>query len=123
MAALTDKMDRSEAVKVISESLSKGTSSPFVGFPDRDEAVREAGEALLSDVLEPFKVAVTAASFPEYDFVEFSGSEVYAIAGDCKHTLLFSPTLGKFALGWGENPEAMTMLGFASDDALAEWRG
>ena len=116
-------MDRAQAVSLISASIAKGTGSPFVGVEDRDAAVEEAGRNLLSDVIEPYQVRVTSASFPEYDFEQFSSCSVYAIAGQADHLLLYCPSSGKFALGWGEDHQEIQMLGFATGDALAEWRG
>ena len=54
---------------------------------------------------------------------ELMDAGVYAIARAGTNWLIFAPAVDRFSLAFGERPEDLTILGFSSNDALAEWLG
>jgi hypothetical protein len=117
-------MNKADVVELLTESFSKGTSSPFVGVENREERVRLENEKLLDLIIEPVKVTARTNEWVR-KFGEFSGEkyEMYVIAGKDQDWLLFNTDTECFSLAKGKLDEDLILIGFASDDALAEWRG
>ena len=49
--------------------------------------------------------------------------EMYAIAGTGEHWLLYDSETRLFSLAQGRPDDRLVLVGFASEDALAEWKG
>lgn len=117
-------MNKADIVELLTESFKNGTSSPFVGVENWDDCVRIENEKLLSLAIEPIKVTAHTNEWVR-KHGEFPGEkyEMYVIAGKEPDWLLFNPETECFSLAKGKISEKLILIGFASDDALAEWRG
>ena len=119
-------MDRSEALWVIEESLSRPSSTPCTWREDRDAYIEEEKQALLESLIEPCLVKVIASQWAQ-EQCGHSGEvrEMIALANSGTSWLLFDQTTKEFALAFSPNIEGQPfgLLGFSSDDALAEWLG
>ena len=116
-------MKRLEAIEKIKKSLSEGSNTPCTWRSDRENYISEMSEELLSRVIDPVRVKITSASFPEYAYTEYQDLSVWAVARSEKNWLLTPDSKQEFALGFGENSQNIEMHGFSSSDALAEWLG
>ena len=117
-------MNKTDVVELLTESFSKGTSSPFVGVENRAECVRIENEKLLNLAIDPVKVtAYTNEWVRKHGEFPAERYEMYAIAGKELGWLLLNPETECFSLAEGNISEKLILIGFASDDALAEWRG
>ena len=116
-------MNRELAVSVIETSLKRGSSTPCTWAPDRDAYISEKSAELLEAVIEPIAVSVTGETFHYGVKERFQNRRVYAIAKSGTNWLLYVPELEVFSLAFGETPTQLSILGFATDDALAEWLG
>jgi hypothetical protein len=85
--------------------------------------VEERKVGLLDCVIEPQKVKVTSACFPEYYLEKYQSSAVWVIAKWEDNWLFTLESENEFALAFGECKDSIMMLGFSSSDALAEWLG
>lgn len=116
-------MNRALAVSVIEASLKRGSSTPCTWAADRDTYISERSTELLGAVINPISVAVTGEAFHYGVKERFENRRVYAIAQAETKWLLYVPELEVFSLAFGETPTQLSILGFATDDALAEWLG
>lgn len=116
-------MNKDQAIEKILASIRDGAQVITPQGKVYEEYVKEQTEALLGNVIDPIRVNVVSASFPEYDFDRYKRSEVWAIAKSQTNWLLTLAEENEFALGFGDTAAEMMMLGFSSSDALAEWLG
>ena len=79
--------------------------------------------ALLRHVIAPVPATVVGENFAYGVKESLRNQIVFAIARSEYNWLLYVPALGVFSLAFGEDPEKLTILGFATNDALAEWLG
>lgn len=86
-----------------------------------EDYVEECKSDLLKCVIEPVKVTVRAACFPEYDFTVYRSEVVWAIVKRQDSWLITIEGKNQFALAFGETAVQLMMHGFSSSDALAEW--
>jgi hypothetical protein len=122
MGALYD-MTKTEAIAKIEASL---LGEPQVITPKNSTYeiyVKERSIALIETVIEPKPITVNAACFPQYYLELYQNSSVWVIANSGDNWLLTLEGKPEFALAFGGNPNNLTMLGFSSSDALAEWLG
>ena len=116
-------MTRSDA---ISKMLASFQDEPQVITPkgrSYEEYIEEQSTELLDRVVEPEKVVITSACFPEYYLKKYQATNVWAIAKWQDNWLLTLEDENEFALAFGESKNNLMMLGFSSSDALAEWLG
>ena len=116
-------MKKSEALDAIDASLARGSSTPAIWTSDRDEYIKEKSAERKACAIDPVRARVTAETFRYGAQNKFNEVEVFAIARRGEDWLLFAPVLGTFSLASGSNAQDLSILGFASTDALAEWLG
>lgn len=116
-------MNKDFAVSALNASLRRGSSTPCTWAADRDAYIAAKSAELLDAVIEPITATISGESFSYGAMQELMGAGVYAIARSGTSWLLFSPSTDRFSLAFGEHPEDLVILGFSSNDALAEWLG
>ena len=116
-------MSKDEILEIVRASRAKGTSSPFVGALDREAEIDTTMVQLESCLVRPFSVEVVGAYYPQ-DSCEFIKKQnVIAIAEENKQYLLYSIKAKLFAKAWKTGENQFTILGFSTEDVIAEWRG
>jgi hypothetical protein len=119
-------MDRARANALLRQSFAGPCATPSGWREDREAYLAEQRAALEASQIEPVLVRAVACDWAQR-FVEGSDSAVrsfYGIARVEDTWLLYSEETGLFAKAWGPEPsEPLSLLGFASADALAEWLG
>ncbi|WP_226705225.1 hypothetical protein [Microbulbifer elongatus] len=116
-------MTKQDAIEKIEKSLAGGAQLITPKGKTYEEHLEEACRKLFANLIEPCKVSITSACFPEYDFSKYQNSVVWGIAKSENHWLLTLDKEAEFALGFGEEASNIMMLGFSSPDALGEWCG
>lgn len=116
-------MHKQLAVSALMASFSRGSSTPSTWVADRDTYIAEQCSELLDAVIEPALASITSEAFSYGEKQELGGTLLYAIARSGTRWLLYSAELERFALAFGERPDGLSLLGFSSSDALAEWLG
>ena len=116
-------MNKYEAIEVIKNSVAKGSCTPNTSELEREEYIAERTEELMDSVIEPLGVVVEKEIHHHGTLEEMSGKKSLVIARTKDHWLVYVPETGNFSLAFGGNEDALTILGFSSDDALAEWLG
>ena len=116
-------MSKDEILQYIRASREKGTSSPFVGASDREAAIDQSLVQLESCLIEPFPVQVVGAYHPQEGCEFINKQDVLAIARSNEEYLLYSARAKLFAKAWNTGENQFTILGFSTDDVIAEWRG
>jgi hypothetical protein len=116
-------MNRETALKVIEDSLARGSSTPRTWREDRDVYIQEESDKLRASVIDPQNVQATNSEFKSQVTSEIQGRELYAIARSGNSWLIYSPESSDFALAHGDSADCLTFVGFYSSDALAEWLG
>lgn len=114
-------MTKSEAFAKLTNSLE---NEPRIITPKGliyEDYVEECKSDLLKYAIEPVKVTVRTACFPEYDFTVYQSEVVWAIAKRQDSWLITLEGKKQFALAFGETTNQLMMYGFSSSDALAEW--
>src|SRR5262245_39333693 len=119
-------MDTTDAKRLVRESLSIpnedcGAWSP----PDRDrgEFLIERRSNLVKSLVEPYRISVTpdrsAREFGEWEDRPYT---MFVVAkGEENTVLLLNSENGSFSLGSVDAKGTVYLLGFSSNDALAEW--
>jgi len=121
-------MTRAEALKVLEESFARPSSTPTLRPGSREAYLDEEKQRLRDAVIEPIKVMATASDF-EWAKEEFGRNgemhRMVAIAREEEKWLLYEPEKSRFAQAFELKgiPDPLYLLGFSSDDALAEWLG
>lgn len=116
-------MNKEFAVSALNASLRRGSSTPCTWAPDREAYIAAKSAELLEAVIEPIAARISGESFSYGAMQELMDAGVYAIARAGTNWLIFAPAVDRFSLAFGERPEDLTILGFSSNDALAEWLG
>lgn len=116
-------MNSASAVKVIQDSLARGSSTPCTWKPDRDAYILRKSQELLEKLIEPVPASVIGRAYDHDNegLEPYTGS--FAIAHSDDHWLLYLTSSGHFALAYGRDPSELRALGFDSPDALTEWLG
>ncbi len=98
--------------------------SPVPKGVDEDIYIANAIEELCSILIDPVQVKIKDALFEkDSNYDEFKSKTIWAIARRENNWLLLSEEKEGFALAFGDDHKSLTMHGFASSDALAEWLG
>ena len=115
------------ARRLLEESLSKDSCTPNTSQKERSAFLAEERERLRSFAIDPVEVTATPGSMAlEHSYLE---NRVYSLVAVARHKdrwLLCDPNRGDFLLAWSSgagNAFKLHLLGFRSDDALAEWLG
>ena len=115
-------MTREDAVDLIRASVSRGTATPSFG-PSREEYIRTQTDRLLEAVVEPQLVRVVGETYCHGVLQDLRSESVLAVAREEEKWLLFRPSRGEFCMAYGRSQNELTIWGFSSADALAEWLG
>ncbi|AMO24353.1 hypothetical protein GCM10027034_14240 [Ramlibacter solisilvae] len=115
-------MTRQDVIERIRESASRGSATPTLG-PNRAQYLAEQTELLIGSVIEPSSATVIGETYGYGVFDELKSEHVLAVAHDADRWLLFRPVKGEYSLAHGPDVEHLTIWGFSSPDALAEWLG
>jgi hypothetical protein len=115
-------MTHADAFELIRASVSRGTATPSFGR-FREEYIRTQSDHLLAAVIEPQLVHVVGETYSHGVLKQLRSENVLALAREEEKWLLYRPTKGEFCLAYGENSYELTIWGFSSVDALAEWLG
>lgn len=110
--------------KALLKSLSKPSSTPDYGAPDRESFLEEQREKLKSLIVTPITVTAHPSKWAK-EHGEFQDDiyEMFAVAGEGENWLLYDPGTEAFSLAKGKLGSNMELIGFRSKDALAEWNG
>lgn len=122
MRHVIPQMTREDACDLVRASVSRGTATPSFG-PSREEYIRTQAGRLLDALIEPQPVHVVGETYSYGVLPELRSERVLAIARRESKWLLFRPAKGEFCLAYGHTPDELTIWGFSSSDALAEWLG
>ncbi|MGY3265479.1 hypothetical protein [Lysobacter sp. HA35] len=119
-------MDRSQALQLLEESFARGSNTPCSWASDRNAYIAEQQDKLRACVVDPFLTLVATGEWAQKHCSRSAEPyPLYTIAKLGSQWLFYSEPTGEFFLGYGDlgNPEGLSMLGFSSSDALAEWLG
>ena len=116
-------MNKAKALAAIQASFERGSNTPCSWAPDRNAYIAQKECELLELVIEPVTANITGETFNYGVSEELSSATVFAIARTADAWLLYAPTADVFSLASGDSPAAVSILGFSSSDALAEWLG
>jgi hypothetical protein len=116
-------MNKAEALAAIEASFEKGSNTPCSWAPDQNAYIAQKQSELLELVIEPVPANITGEAFDYGVKQELSQAPLFAIAQRGDTWLLYAPASDMFSLASGDSPAAMSILGFSSSDALAEWLG
>ncbi|WP_157725058.1 hypothetical protein [Vogesella sp. LIG4] len=116
-------MNKDQAFAVLNASFACGSDTWVAPEHDRATYIANKSQQLLGCVIDPVKVTIQGEMFHYGVHEKLSQSQLRAIAHQDGRWLIYSPDQDVFALGFGESATRLTVLGFASGDALAEWLG
>jgi hypothetical protein len=119
-------MDRTEASRILEESLGRRTATPCTSRRDRDVYIEEQKASLRACLIAPLDVSAVASAWAqEWCSQPDTIRQMIAFARREGSWLLYDPSAKTFALAYGDNPAdgPLSLHGFESDDALAEWLG
>lgn len=119
-------METIDAQWLVRESLSIPNEDCGAWSPpdrDRDEFLNERRSDLVRSLVEPYRVSVTpnrsARTFGEWEDRPYS---MFVVAkGEMNSVLLMNSENGCFSLGSVDAAGTVCLLGYSSNDALAEW--
>lgn len=117
-------MNKELVISILRASFARPQSTPDCGAEDRDAFLKKEQRNLLELVIEPKKITATTSEWArQYGVLRAVDYEMYAIAGTGEHWLLYDPETRLFSLAEGRLDDRLVLVGWASDDALAEWKG
>ena len=116
-------MNRERARQVLEESLGRGSNTPCTWAPDRAAYIAEYSDRLRQVLIDPVLVTVLRSAHDTDLLGRLSPCTVYALARTENHWLLYIEEFKEFALAFGSSERELSVIGFSSDDALAEWLG
>ena len=119
-------MNRLDALAAIEASLARPCATPCTWREDRDTYIEEEKAKLRACLIEPVAVQAIASAWAQQHCGQTGDTKsMYAIAHRESAWLLYEPDTGMFALAFDLNaqPGSLSLLGFSSSDALAEWLG
>ncbi|MFC3531760.1 hypothetical protein ACFOLG_06130 [Vogesella facilis] len=116
-------MNKDQAFIVLNTSFSRGSATWCAPGCDRTAYLAEKSQQLLACVIDPREVTIQGEMFHYGIQQQLNQTPLYAIAQYGENWLLYSPGQHVFSLAFGVSTAKLTVLGFASDDALAEWLG
>ncbi|WP_139222764.1 hypothetical protein [Paracidovorax wautersii] len=116
-------MNKAEALAAIQASFKRGSNTPCSWATDPATYITQKQSELLELVIEPITAKITDETYRYGVKQELASTPDFAIARRASTWLLYAPTTEVFSLAHGDSPENMSILGFSSSDALAEWLG
>ena len=118
-------MTRDEALARLDQSFAQPSATPDHGVVDRESFLKAERAKLRALVIDPIAVVAVPSDWAKrYSDLRGERYEMYAVAGDGKQWLLFDPRTENFSQATGDiRSGAVELTGWASRDALAEWRG
>jgi len=118
-------MDPSSVLAALEASLARPSSTPCTWREDRDAYIDEQKQSLRASLIEPAIVTAIASDRAQENAAQGSEEQTYIAVARSEDTwLLYSPHSGEFAKAFGPSgKQTLSLLGFASNDALAEWLG
>ena len=118
-------MNSSSVFAALEASLARQSATPCTWREDRDVYIDEQKQALRASLIEPVAVTATASDWAQKHAACDNEERSYvAVARSGDTWLLYAPHSGEFAKAFGPGGKApLSLLGFASTDALAEWLG
>ena len=118
-------MDPSSVLTALESSLARPSSTPCTWSDNRDAYIEEQKQSLRASLIKPISVAAIASEWAQkYAQSDAQERQYIAVARSEDTWLLYEPNSGEFAKAFGSGgKEPLSLLGFASDDALAEWLG
>jgi hypothetical protein len=114
------------ALLALEQSLQRPSSTPCTWRSDRDVYISEQVAMLKKCVIDPKLVKAQATSWAQQHCNQTDDVRMLiAVAREKENWLLFDQEAGTFSLAYGAENDGtpLALLGFASDDALAEWLG
>jgi hypothetical protein len=119
-------METTDAKRLVRESLSIPNEDCSAWSPpdsDRDEFLNERRSDLIKSLVEPYRATVTpdrgARTFGEWEDRPYT---MFVVAkGEKNSVLLVNSETGYFSLGSVDAAGTVYLLGFSSNDALADW--
>ena len=117
-------MDRATATASLEVSCRKGSSTPDFGAADRLEYLQAEQSQLLTLVIDPIAVMARTSEWAK-SHADLQNPEyaMAAIAGVGESWLLYDTDTQLFSLACGSPASGLELVGFASTDALFEWKG
>ena len=117
-------MNRADAEAVLDASLARGSSTPNTSALPYDEFLENEKSKLRRCLIDPVEVSAYPCKWA-VDYAGFEDKEfqLTSIASDGQDWLLYDKTSGLFYLAQKDVNDRLFLIGFCSDDALAEWRG
>jgi hypothetical protein len=119
-------MTREDAVRLVEQSLSRPSATPNTSELPQDEFLARERDNLRACLIEPIPVSARPGEWA----IKHAGFEnrpyhLFAVAKFETRWLLYDPASRVFYKAWSEseNGGQLFLLGFFSDDALAEWNG
>ncbi|OYT86339.1 MAG: hypothetical protein CFE46_15960 [Burkholderiales bacterium PBB6] len=116
-------MNKAEAIAAISASFQSGSNTPCPWESDPADYIARKQRELLELVIEPVAVAITGEAFSHGVKQMLASAPAFAIARQEQNWLLIAPGSNVFSLAHGRSASELSILGFSSSDALAEWLG
>jgi hypothetical protein len=120
-------MTNHPALLALMGSLERDSCTPCTWRPDREAYIEEETDSLRRRVVQaPYEVRAVASDWAqEFCAQPSTVRTLVAVAQSGEQWLLFDPASGTFAKAFGRagQPEPLSLLGFESADALAEWLG
>ena len=122
-------MGTNDAVEALESSLAQDSATPDFGASDRIAYLNEQRAKLRALVIEPVPVVAHAGPWAqEHCGLSAEPYHMLAVAyspegsGQC---LLYNPVTRLFSLAYGHvtDQDGVDLVGYSSDDALAEWLG
>jgi len=115
-------LTRDQVIEAIRESIARGSCTPTLAEPRAEYLARET-DRLLAAVVDACVATVVGEIYQYGVYEQLKSEQPLAIAQDGERWLLLRPAKGEFALAYGPGAEQLTIWGFSSSDALAEWLG
>jgi hypothetical protein len=116
-------MNKAQALAAIQASFERGSNTPCSWASDQEAYIAQKQNELINLLIEPVAASIIDEVFSYGAKEELSSKAVFAIARKEDKWLLYAPSTDVFSLASGESPSTMSILGFSSSDALAEWLG
>ena len=118
-------MDTALALLALEASLSSPSSTPCTWASDQEAYINEQKASLRASLISPRTVlAVGSVWAQKYAEADDQEREFVALASSGESWLLYCPRTGQFTKAFGSpDSRVLSLLGFSSEDALAEWLG
>ena len=111
--------------RIVEESLSRPSSTPHYVEPDREAFLTRERDKLRACLIEPVEVRATPSAWAvtHADLAENSYDLVAVARSGSRWLLCDASTRQFFQASQSASGDTLSLIGFSSDDALAEWNG